>query len=238
VVGGLVAGFVNTLAGGGSFLTVPLLILVGLPATVANATNRLGVLIQSLTAIAGFRQEGVWDPKIALRLLPPVLVGSWLGAFAAASVPDALFQQAFGVVMLGMLPLVLLRPRPADGARLAVPLWLEAPLYLALGFYGGAVQAGIGIPLVLALVSLSGLGLVRAAGVRVLLTAALTAVALAEFIRADKVAWLHALVLAAGSGAGGYVAARFGARVGDRLIRPLLVVAVVALALRLLLAAG
>jgi uncharacterized membrane protein YfcA len=236
VAGGLVAGFINTLAGGGSFLTVPLLMSVGLPATVANGTNRVGVLVQSLTAVAGFRQEGVSELGLGLRLLPPTLVGSWLGAWTASVVSDVLFARGFGLVMLLMLPVLIWNPRPRDGlgAPRGLPLPLQLLLYAALGFYGGAVQAGIGIPLLLALVTISGLDLVRAASVRVFLTASLTLVALAQFLYAGKIAWAHALVLAAGSGVGGYLAARFGARVGARLIRPVLVIAVVGLALRLL----
>ena len=239
MAGGLVAGFINTLAGGGSFLTVPLLMAVGLPATVANATNRVGVLAQSLSAVAGFRQEGVSEPSLGLRLLPPMLLGSWAGAWSASVIPDAFFARAFGVVMLAMLPLLIWNPRP-DPASVGrgLPLPLQLALYTLLGFYGGAVQAGIGIPLLLALVTLSGLDLVRAAAVRVFLTAALTLVALAQFIWAGKVLWLPALVLAAGSGAGGYLAARFGARVGERLIRPILVLTVVAVGLRLVLSSG
>jgi uncharacterized membrane protein YfcA len=209
---------------------------VGLPGTVANGTNRVGVLVQSLMAVAGFRQEGVSEPRLGLRLLPPTLLGSWLGAWTASVVPDALFARGFGLVMLLMLPVLAWNPRPPPGgAPRGLPLPLQLVLYGALGFYGGAVQAGIGIPLLLALVTISGLDLVRAASVRVFLTAALTLVALAQFIYAAKVAWVHALVLAAGSGVGGYLAARFGARVGERLIRPVLIIAVIGLALRLIL---
>jgi uncharacterized membrane protein YfcA len=111
---------------------------------------------------------------------------------------------------------------------------LRLGLYFLLGFYGGAIQAGIGIPLLLVLVGAGGLDLVRANSVKNVIVAALTAVALAQFIVAEKVWFSYGLVLAVGSGLGGYAAGRFGARVGDRLIRPLLLVAVVILAVRLI----
>ena len=237
IVGGFVAGFINTLAGGGSFLTVPLLIGVGLPPTVANATNRVAVLAQNLAAMGGFRQEGVPGLGFALGLLPAALGGAWLGAWIASSVSEQLFARAFGAIMLLALPVILLNPKPRAGDEpRGYPLWLQVPVYFAIGVYGGAVQAGIGIPLLLALVAAGGLDLVRANSVKVVLIAGLTAVALAQFIWADKVVWGHGLVLAGGSALGGYGASRFGARVGDRLIRPVLAVAVVALALRFLLA--
>jgi hypothetical protein len=236
VAGGLVAGAINTLAGGGSFLTVPLLVLVGLPAGVANATNRVGVLFQSASATAAFRREGFFEPQLSARILPVTLAGSWLGAWIASWMSDELFGRAFGVVMLLALPVILANPRPrAQGPRHPLALPLEQLVYLAIGVYGGAIQAGIGIPLLLALVGFSGLDLVRAISARVLITTALTLVALAQFVWAGKVVWTHALVLAIGQSAGGYAAARLGARVGPRLVRPVLIVCVVALSLRMLL---
>jgi uncharacterized membrane protein YfcA len=235
VLGGAIAGFVNTLAGGGSFLTVPLLVLLGLPPTVANGTNRLAVFVQNVAAVVGFRAEGVSGVRSASRLLPPVLLGAWLGAYVASEVPEELFARAFGVFMLLGLPIVLRRPRPLlGGAGSPVSKPLQLLLYFVLGLYGGAIQAGIGIPLLLALVAVGGLDLVRANSVKVVIIAALTAVALAQFVVAGKVVPGYGLVLAVGSGLGGYGAGRLGARVGDRLIRPLLVIAVVALALRML----
>ena len=235
VAGGAVAGFINTLAGGGSFLTVPLLVLVGLPPTVANATSRLGVFAQSLTALAGFRQERVGGLRVAVRALPATILGSWLGAYLVSDAPDALFGRVFGALMLVALPVLLLNPQPREGARRAVPEPLLQGLYLGVAIYGGAFQAGIGIPLLIALVAAGGLDLVQGNNAKVTLTAAVTGVALAQFAWAEKVVWVHGLVLALGTGVGGYAASRFGARVGPRLIRPVLTAAVVLLALRLLL---
>ncbi len=238
VAGGLLAGFINTLAGGGSFLTVPLLILVGVPPTAANGTNRVAVLIQNLAAVRGFRQEGVPGLGLALRLLPATLLGSWLGAWGATHVPDEAFRRLFGLIMLVALPLILRRPLPrSDGRPRAMPLPLQLVIYFSIGLYGGAIQAGIGIPLLLALAGAGGLDLVRANSVKVALIAALTAVALAQFAWADKVHWVHGGVLAVGSALGAYTASRVGARVGERLIRPLLAIVVIGLALHLLLMA-
>ncbi len=236
VAGGLLAGFINTLAGGGSFLTVPLLILVGVPPSAANGTNRVAVLIQSVAAMRGFAQEGVPGAGLALRLLPATLLGAWLGAWGATHVPDEVFRRLFAVIMLLALPIVLRNPVPAGGgAARALPLPLQLALYFSIGLYGGAIQAGIGIPLLLALAGAGGLDLVRANSVKVVLIAALTAVALAQFAWVGMVHWMHGLVLASGSATGAYLASRVGARVGERLIRPVLVLSVAGLALRLLL---
>lgn len=192
------------------------------------------MFIQNVAAVAGFRREGVSGVALGLRLLPATLLGSWLGAWAASSVPDAWFARAFGVMMLLALPVILRNPRPRGSRFRRVPYAVELVAYFGLGFYGGAFQAGIGIPLLLALAGLAGLDLVRANSVKVVIIAALTAVALAQFVWAGKVLWGHGLVLAIGSGLGGYLASRIGARVGDRLIRPVLTVAVIGMAVRLL----
>ncbi|MCP4007310.1 MAG: sulfite exporter TauE/SafE family protein [bacterium] len=241
IAGGLVAGFINTLAGGGSFLTVPLLVMVGLPPTVANATNRLAVFVQSVSAVAGFRQEGVREMGTAVRVLPAALLGSWIGAYVASHVPDREFGRAFGLIMLAALPIILWNPKPRESGPTSgagLPFWLRQLLYFGIGLYGGAIQAGIGIPLLLALAAAGGLDLVRANSVKVVLVAALTAIALVQFAWADKVRWVYGAVLAVGSGLGGYAGSRFGARVGERLIRPVLTLAVIGLAFRLLLAPG
>lgn len=241
VGGGAVAGFINTLAGGGSFLTVPLLFSLGLPITVANATNRVGVFVQCISGLAGFRREGVRTLGSAARVLPVVLIGSFLGARFSSVVPDDVFQRIFAVFMLAMLPVILLNPKPKggdageDAPERRTNVYLEQLAYLALGLYGGAVQAGIGIPLLLALAGVGGLDLVRANSVKVALVAALTAVALGEFVYSGKVNWIFGVTLAVGSGMGGYAAGRFGARIGERLIRPVMAVAVTGFAVRLLL---
>ena len=233
VAGGAFAGFVNTLAGGGSFLTVPLLVLAGLPATEANATNRVGVLAASASALWGFRRERVGGLEHTAPVILAVLGGSWLGAWGASVVSDAWFERAFGVVMLLALPLLLKAPEPRS-TGLRTGFGAQA-LFVAVGFYGGAIQAGIGIPLVLVLVGFAGFDLVRANHIKMALVGALTIVALAQFAWAGKIWWLHGAVLAVGNGLGAQLASRWGARAGARLIRPVLVLCVVALAARMIL---
>ncbi len=222
-------------------MIVPLLVMLGLPATVANATSRVGVFAQSLSAVAGFRQEGFRELGVALRILPTMLVASFLGAKFASSLDDAIFARAFGAIMLAALPVILWnpRPRPADAAgRPSLPQWLQHAIYFAIGLYSGAIQAGVGIPLTLALVAVGRLDLVRASAAKVAINTATTAVALAQFIWAGKVAWGMGLTLAVGMALGGYVGSRVGARVGERLLRPALTIVVVALGIHMLWTGG
>jgi uncharacterized membrane protein YfcA len=232
VAAGLAAGVVNTLAGGGSLLTVPLLVLLGLPGTIANGTNRVGILLQSLVAVRRFGSLGVGAWRHALPVLLPVVAGSLLGATAISRVADATFERLFGFVML-LLLVPTLRGLPAAGAaRRAARPWSPATrtaVYFAIGLYGGALQAGTGIPLLFA-ISRSGYDLVEANAIKLAVMAVLTCAAVPVFAWQGQIAWLPAAVLAAGFSLGGAVGAQIAVRGGERVIRPVLAAAIVALA--------
>jgi len=222
----------NTLAGAGSLLTVPLLVLLGLPGTIANGTNRIGVFVQCAMAAWRFRAEGVSGFRHSWPVLPPLVAGSVIGAVLISHVNDATFETAFGVAMLLFMPPILF-PRslasPATGkAGHRSPLVLTAA-FLVIGLYGGAIQAGIGILLVIAL-SYAGHDLVRANSVKVVVNGAQALVVLPVFIAQRQVAWLPALVLAVGVAVGGEVGARLAVRRGERVIRPVLAACALALA--------
>ena len=230
---GLLAGVVNTLAGGGSLLTVPLLVLIGLPGGVANGTNRIGILIQSAVAAWRFRADGVSGFAGALPVLVPVASGSLLGALAISRVADATFERLFGMAMLVLLvPTLRRRPERRDAGR-PWPRALTFGLYFAVGLYGGAFQAGIGVLLLFAL-SHAGFDLVRANAIKMVVVAALTAVAVPVFVMQGQVAWLPAALVALGFAVGGGVGARVAVRGGEGVIRPVLMLAVLALAGRML----
>lgn len=229
---GLAAGIVNTLAGGGSLLTVPLLVLLGLPGTVANGTNRVGILVQSLVAVRRFGSLGIFAWRNAVPVLVPVAAGSLLGALAISQVADTTFERLFGFVML--LLLVPTVRGMAGTRRPAQPVAPWSPLartgvYFAIGLYGGALQAGTGIPLLFA-ISRSGFGLVEANAIKLAVMVALTAAAVPVFLWQDQIAWLPAIVLATGFSLGGALGAQVAVAGGDRVIRPVLAVAILALA--------
>ena len=230
---GLVAGVVNAMAGGGSLLTVSLLTVVGdLGGLVANGTNRIGVLTQNVASVAGFRREGVSGLRRALPVLVPSLVGSLIGAYVVSSVlSDTAFERIFGILMVPLL-ILSLRPPKARSDDIVWPRALTVVVFFAIGLYGGAFQAGVGLILVLAL-SHAGLDLVNANAVKVVVIAVLTAVAVPVFILNDQVHWGFAAIVAVGFAIGGWLGARLAVRGGERLIRPVLVIAVVALAGRM-----
>lgn len=222
------AGVVNTLAGGGSLITVPLLVLLGLPGGIANGTNRVGVLLQSSVAAWRFRALGVGGLREAAPVLLPVSAGSLLGAWTISKVSDSLFERAFGVVMLVLL-VPTLRPRNPARAREPLAPLPRALLFFAIGVFGGAFQAGVGILLLYAL-SAGGSDLVRGNAVKVVLSFCFSLLVLPIFVSAQQVALPEAVALGSGFVAGGLAGPRIAVRGGERVIRPVLACAVVALA--------
>ncbi|MEM9556591.1 MAG: sulfite exporter TauE/SafE family protein [Acidobacteriota bacterium] len=237
---GLVAGLLNTLAGGGSFLTIPLLIFLGLPAGVANATNRVGVWLQCASAARSFDGAGVLDRRLALWASVPATLGAILGTWLALRIGDESFERLLAVFMVVLSLASFWRPtprvqagEPADGL-IATPgeRALLAAAFFVVGIYGGFVQAGVGF-LILAATSLAGLDLVRGNAVKVVSVLAFTSLSLAIFLWRDMVHWPLGLVLAVGNGLGGHLGARLTVLKGHRWLRVVVTATVLLFALKL-----
>ena len=230
---GVVAGVVNAMAGGGSLLTVGLLnVFVGLPGLVANGTNRFGVLVQNASSVVSYRKEGVRGFRRAIAVIFPVTIGSFIGSLLVSSITDETFERIFGILMVPLL-FVSLRPPKSSGSQINWHPALTTVIFFAIGLYGGAFQAGVGLLVVVAL-SKAGLDLVNANAVKVVVIFILTAIALPVFIVRGQVDWGFAVVLAVGFAIGGWIGARIAVRGGEKIIRPVLVAAVTALAGRMI----
>lgn len=230
---GVLAGIINTLAGGGSLLTLPALIFSGLPADVANATNRVGVLLQSVVGVAAHHRARAMPWAEAPLPLLTACLGALAGALGALALGREGLRPVIGVVLIAALPMVFLDPaRFVRDQRLPAPV--QAAGFFVAGAYGGFVQAGVGILLLAVLSGLGGMQLKRANALKLLLVAAFTVPPLALFVRAGLVDWVPGLALAVGSMLGSLVGTHLNLRGGDRLIRAAVAVMVLASAIRLL----
>jgi uncharacterized membrane protein YfcA len=238
IAAGFFAGVINTLAGSGSLITLPVLILIGLPATVANGTNRVGVLLQNIVAGYSFSRDKVLDMRGALILSAPAVLGSLLGAQIAVSLDEEMMQRVIGAVMVLMLFVILLRPRRwLEGKMQNLEggyNWHQTLSMFAIGVYGGFIQAGVGIFLLAALVLSIGYDLVRANAVKIIIVLAFTVSSLMIFANNAQVDWGAGLLLGVGNMMGAWVAARMAVKRGAAWVRLVLVATVAVSALYLL----
>ena len=238
IVVGCVAGILNVLAGGGSFLTLPVLIFLGLPPTVANGTNRVGIFLQNVSAVWSFRRLGVLETGSAPWTVLPAVAGSGLGAWLSLSIGDEAFQRILAFLMVVVSLWTLWSSGAEEEARQATAArWQTAAGFFAAGIYGGFVQAGVGF-LILAVTTAAGLDLVRGNAVKVQAILALTALALAVFAWQGRVDWWLGLCLAMGTMVGGYLGAKLTVLKGHRWVRRVVTATVVVFAVKLWWSAG
>ena len=236
LVTGVFAGFLNTVAGGGSLLTLPVLIFLGLPpATAANGTNRVAVFVQNASAIMGFRRKGVSDFGYSVLLTLPALVGAWFGAQIAVETDEVIFNRVLAGIMIAVLLLTLLNPtKKLQGktANLSIARKIIGMLvFFFVGIYGGFIQAGVGFIIIAALTLTNGFDLVRTNAIKVFVIFFYTIIALIAFIR--YVDWPLGLTLAVGNATGAWIGSHWAVEKGDKWIRIVLIVAVIAFAIGL-----
>ncbi len=238
IIAGFAAGFINTLAGSGSLITLGLLTSMGIPATIANGSNRVGVLVQGVASAGSFHKQGVLDVRGGLMLAIPTIFGSLMGAQIATTLDEVLMRRAIGVVMVLMLFVILLRPKRWLEGTLEKftgrPSVVQIIIFFIIGVYGGFIQAGVGIFLLAGLVLATGYNLVYANAIKPLIVVVFTISALAIFIANDQVDWIIGLMLAIGNAVGGWMAARMAVERGATFVRYVLIAVVVVSSLNLL----
>jgi len=234
---GCLAGTVNVIAGGGSFLTLPILIFMGFPAILANGTNRVGIICQNLGAVWSFHRYQLLDLNSILWAALPAAMGSIIGVWIAFSVGEQAFKNILAFLMVAITLWSLWNQvlRPNNKASRLNPS-LRSPLlfagFLVVGIYGGFVQAGVGF-IVLALTTHAGFDLVRGNAVKVLIILILTTVSLLLFAWQGQVDWFTGLVLGAGTLLGGQLGVKLTVLKGHKWIRIFVTVTVILFAAKL-----
>jgi len=223
VVVGFFAGIINTLAGGGSLFTLPVLIFLGLPPTLANGTNRIAIVVQSLGGALGYSSKGVHTFPFPIYLGISASVGALIGAQIALEVEGALFNRILAVIMLVVGLLILIRrkalalnlPERLDGIYLVYSILG----FFFIGVYGGFINAGIGIVIMLFLNRINFLSLVKTNATKVWVVLIYSTVALGTFAFNDAVNWQLGSLMALGTLFGAWWASRWSVKKGDRVIR-------------------
>jgi uncharacterized membrane protein YfcA len=232
---GIVAGFLNVMAGGGSLLTMPILIFLGLEPAAANGTNRVAILVQNITAVGSFRQRGFSDWPLSFSLSLCTVPGAVVGAVAAIAIDPVIFKRILAGVLIAALALILgRRSNLGTAGHEAHPVWAHLAAG-TVGFYGGFMQAGVGFLLMPILQRLLALDLVRVNMHKVFIVGVYTVPSLLVFAVKGHVWWLAGLVLAAGNAVGASIGAQVTVSRGERVIRAVFTLAVLAMAARLMI---
>ncbi len=236
LVVGFASGFLNTIAGGGSLLSLPLLIFLGLPPTVANATNRVAVFIQNIFSVAGFQSKGVSAYPYSIWLGISSFFGGLLGAMFAVNIDGEVFNRILAVIMVAVILLTVFSSKSVKTQVEKLDFKHQAYgviVFFFIGIYGGFIQAGVGFLMIPALTMINGFSLVKTNSAKVFVALFFTLSSLVVFIYEDQVNWIWGLILAGGSAGGGWVASRWSVNKGDVWIKRFLVVTVFALAIKL-----
>lgn len=215
ISGGVICGFINTLAGGGSFITLPLLIFLGQPPLIANATNRFALVIQTGTAATGFWYAGERDTQTVLWLAGPGLLGSFLGAHLAVHLDPQVFRTLFALLLvLAVVPVlykpkIFENPKHTDASeatqRPPIPLlWA----FLFVGMYSGFLQVGVGVWSLILLLNFGAMHVNRANAIKSQLLFLTTGSATILFFIYDQVVLSVGLLLAIGNATGAWLATR------------------------------
>ncbi len=238
VIVGVFTGFLNTVAGGGSLISMPILIFMGLPGTVANGTNRVAILAQNIFAVGGFHSKGIKLPFPYTYYLSGVsLVGGLIGAWLATDIPDQVFNRILAVVMVAVVISIVVnrsdaKKNQAENISSSRQV-LGTILFFFLGVYGGFLQAGIGFLVIALLSHVNHFNLIKINYIKVFAALLYTGAAIIIFAIGDKIIWTIGLTLALGQGIGGWYASRWSVDKGEKWIKRILVVSVIAMAIKL-----
>ncbi len=234
---GTAVSFINSIAGGGSSLSLPIMIFLGLPPTVANGTNRIGILIGNISSAIYFARNGYLEKKVLKQLILPTIIGSLVGVFAVVRLNDELFGLLLAVAICMVTVLSNLKPGILGKPRETIPEKLSPGgffLFLGTAVYGCILQVGVGFLQIFALSRYSGLDLVRVNALKTALTTAFLSVSTIALALHGKVQWLLGFTMAAGAWLGGYLGSKTQQKRGKTFIRRFISIASIVLALYLL----
>lgn len=234
--GGFLSGIINVLAGGGSFLTLPLLSLYGLSPSTANATNRIGILLQNISATGNFIKSKTLQPKSAIFLSIPTILGGILGTSIVLKLPENVIKISLGIIFLVMSYFVVFSPKvwEEENKNIKRNKILSFAIFFLIGLYGGYIQAGVGFFLIYALTMLEGYNLKNANAMKILLTLLFTIFSLVIFSVDKKIEFVPGVIMGLGSFFGGYVGSYLNMKINVKIIRIILAIMMIISALNYL----
>ena len=234
---GFLVGVINTMAGGGSLLTLPLLIFLGLPPSVANGTNRIAIMMTAFSANMGFKSKGLSTYPFSAYVGAFALLGSIIGANIAVEIEGDLFNKILSVIMIIVVIIIIFKPRIINSDEIirikGKYLIISCISFFFIGLYGGFVNAGIGFVIMLFLHFYNHLDLLKVNATKVVVVLVYTIGAFLTFVINEMVDWTYGICLGLGTLNGGWFTSRWSVMKGEKVVRLFLVVIVVFMAIKL-----
>jgi len=217
IIGGFIAAVMNTLAGYGSIITLTILMdVLGLPANMANGTNRVNILANSLAGVLGYHQNGKLDFTKGKWILVTVCIGAVFGVLLAINVSNDQFRAVFKYLIVVLFLSILIKPkrwiRESNDLQ-NIPVWKMILFYFPVGFYGGFIQMGMGIVFLMVAVLVSGFTIIKANAMKLIIIFVYTILSIAIFHYNGLINWKIGAVLSIGTALGGYLTASYSSRI-------------------------
>ncbi len=223
IISGIIVGFVNTLAGGGTVISLGVMVFLGLPVHVANGTHRIAAFFQTMVSAASFKRQNHLDVKKGFVLGVPVIAGSVLGARIAVDIDEELFKRLVALMMLIMLFFMYYKPgkwlKGQEQISRKPISFFQWVIFFVIGFYGGLIHIGVGYFLLAGIVLAAGYNLVKGNALKVFMVFLYVPFALLVFMLNDQVNYSYGLVHAIGNVLGALIGARFAVRWGVKAVR-------------------
>ena len=234
---GFVVSIINTMAGGASIITLPILIFLGLPSNVANGTNRIGLMMTAFSANMGFKSKGISTFPFSAYTGMFALIGSVIGAHIAVEINDETFNRILSIIMILVITIIIFKPRIINknlSVRLkGKHLKFSCIVFFFIGLYGGFINAGIGFVIMLFLHYYNRLNLIRVNATKVVIVLVYTIGAFLTFFFNGLVDLPYGLCLGLGTLIGGWNASRFSVEKGEGVIKIFLVISALIIAFKL-----
>ena len=233
---GVIAGFINTVAGGGSLLTLPILIFMGLPSNIANGTNRIAIFMQNIFSISGYKSRGVSDFKYSSWLSVSALIGSIIGAKIAINIDEDMFNKILSVVIIIVVLTIIYNKKPfyINSENISIEKKIiSVIIFFFIGIYGGFIHAGVGFLILSILSNYNGIQLSKANSIKVFVVFVYTFFALIVFIMENKINWILGINLGIGNSIGGWIASRWSYNKPDKIIKIFIIISSAIMAIKL-----
>ena len=233
---GVIAGFINTVAGGGSLLTLPILIFMGLPSNIANGTNRIAIFMQNIFSISGYKSRGVSDFKYSSLLSVSALIGSIIGAKIAINIDEDMFNKILSIVIIIVVLTIIYNKKPfnINSENISIEKKIiSVIMFFFIGIYGGFIHAGVGFLILSILSNYNGIQLSKANSIKVFVVFVYTFFALIVFIMENKINWILGINLGIGNSIGGWIASRWSYNKPDKIIKIFIIISSAIMAIKL-----